>query len=538
MCINCKTGGKPISAIWWRVSRPEQLEGSPEDQINQSRALAESEGYTVPDEYVIGADWHSLDTLECPEMQTILGWIRRHEVHGISMINSDRLSGEMAQKLAIMDISKKNDVKLMAVQHQIESGPEGEILETVHTYAKYLQVIRAQEGSRDGLHARVNGKRLPATGNAPYGFKFRVIKEDGREAKDHTTLEPNDDWRIAEMVLRLGLSGMSQRAIQKEFHQRGIKTATGREVWCKRSIANIWKNPVYAGRYAAMRSSNEKPVNSEGNRRYKRSVKKEKPMSEWVFLDNINVTKPVIAWDEFLFLQERIAKNKANSPRNAKHPYLLRGMIRCERHDRIYRGKRHGGLRYVCGAQEGVKDLQCSRAYINGADLERTVWERAKELLTHPELILGEVERRKQAKEETEANLQEALQATLKRLTRIDGEEMELSGMRMRKEVRDDIFARQTALLNAERTWCEEEVGRVGRQLEQVRKRFVTIEQVRVLRDRVQGKLDEATDQDRRFVLETLDTEIVVTEARTTSVTFAIPESQASIATTVPYSGQ
>ena len=59
-------------------------------------------------------------------MQYLLALIRHDEVHAVGLLNTDRLSGEMAQKLAILDIAKKNDVKLLSVQNPIESGPEGE----------------------------------------------------------------------------------------------------------------------------------------------------------------------------------------------------------------------------------------------------------------------------------------------------------------------------------------------------------------------------------------------------------------------------
>ena len=134
------------AAIWWRISTRSQLELSPETQIKEARVLLEAQGYTVPEEYIIGAEWHSLDTLRCPQLQTLLSWVNQSKIQAIGMINSDRLSGEMAQKLAIMDMTEKKGVRLLAVQNSIEAGPEGQLLETVRTYAKYIQVARARGG--------------------------------------------------------------------------------------------------------------------------------------------------------------------------------------------------------------------------------------------------------------------------------------------------------------------------------------------------------------------------------------------------------
>jgi len=86
MCKNCEAGGKPIGATWWRESTASQLELSPGTQRRQSKELLESEGFEAPDEYAIGAVWHSLDTLECPEMQTLLSWMRNGKIHAVGVI--------------------------------------------------------------------------------------------------------------------------------------------------------------------------------------------------------------------------------------------------------------------------------------------------------------------------------------------------------------------------------------------------------------------------------------------------------------------
>ena len=49
---------------------------------------------------------------------------------------------------------------------------------------------------------------------------------------------------------------------------------------------------------------------------------------------------------------------------------------------------------------------------------------------------------------------------------------------------------------------------------------------------RVHGKLENATDEDKRFVLETLDTEITVSETGVLTIGFAIPDAKLSIETT------
>ena len=533
------TTAKPKAAIWWRESTKAQLELSPETQIKESRAKLEAEGYVVPDDRIIGAVWHSLDTLECPEMQTLLSWMRQREVQAVGMINSDRLSGEMAQKLAIIDIAKKHGVTLIAVQSPIGSGPEGELIETVRTYAKYLQVIRAQEGARDGLRDRVLVKGLPATGQAPYGYRFpRRVDSQGTKTQDCSRLAPDDNWYIVQEIWRLALDGGSLRSIIMTLRDRGIKTARGLPTWRTKAVADILHNPVYAGRYYAMRKTYSRPAEGAGANRYRRTSDKRRPIDEWVQLPNVAVEKAIVSWEEFLRMQERLLMNKKMSIRNAKLPYLLRGLMRCEVHNRTYCGRRQDGHHlYRCRGSNGGGELtseRCPRPSLGGQGLESKVWARAVELLASPETVLAEAERRRQAQQETEEGLLSALTAVQKRLRSLDEQEMELSSKWLQVGLSESTVRRQLALMKAERTWCTDEQDRIRQQIDQVRERFATVEQVKALCERIGHRLETATDEDRRFVLEALETKITVATDGTVRIAFAVPMPSERTVATLP----
>ena len=59
---------RPTAAIWWRVSTEGQKEISPDTQKDAALCLADQEGYYVPAENVIGADWGSLSVWDSPAM--------------------------------------------------------------------------------------------------------------------------------------------------------------------------------------------------------------------------------------------------------------------------------------------------------------------------------------------------------------------------------------------------------------------------------------------------------------------------------------
>ena len=519
------TTAKPIGAILWRVSTKAQTDMSPETQIRAARQILEAEGYEVPEDRVIGGDWHSLAVLDWPKMETLLGWVRHGEIQAIGMYHGDRLAGNPGQKMFIVDLCERLGVKLLARYSPIMDGKEGELLEYVRTWGKEQQVIRAQQAAKDGLRDRALIKGLPAGGSAPYGYEFGR-SDDG--STDFARIVATKDWPIADFIWRRALEGVSMRRIVRELHDRGIPTSQGKPVWGVGVIAGFLKNPTYSGRYHALRRRVVVPSQRKADT-YGKSSRQWKNPKDWAYLPNVVVEQPVVTWAQYLEVQQRLQKNKQFSLRNAKNKYLLRGMIFCETHGKLFNGRQKGhpkGHLYIChvGANPTVKiEGKCVRRSMGGRGIEAQVWSRASELLSNPETVLGELSRRASVQEQTEASITEALSRAERRLQASENAEMELVSLRIRGDVADDIFHRQKALLKAERAWLREETVRLQRQVEQVRQDFVTIEQVNTLRERVADKLDGADFDTKRMVLEALETRVLVAPDGALKVSFSIP---------------
>jgi hypothetical protein len=53
MCESCRNGGKPLAAVWWRVSTEDQKTISPATQRTQALALAKGGDFQVPEDYIL-----------------------------------------------------------------------------------------------------------------------------------------------------------------------------------------------------------------------------------------------------------------------------------------------------------------------------------------------------------------------------------------------------------------------------------------------------------------------------------------------------
>ena len=101
--------------------------------------------------------------------------------------------------------------------------------------------------------------------------------------------------------------------------------------------------------------------------------------------------------------------------------------------------------------------------------------------------------------------------------------ETKLVDLYIKGDISEDVYPRNWALLKDEKSWFEDEIVRLQKQLDAVRQSFVTLEQVYALRERIGQKLATASYDDKRFILEGLETKVLVSPEGNIKVIFSIP---------------
>ncbi len=521
MCKGCTTGQRPFAAVWWRVSTASQLDMSPEVQQTEATKLLESEGYHVPDQYVLGADWSSPEVMDCPEMQELLALVEVGAIHAVGVYHPDRLAAKPAHRLIFRNICEQQNVKLFTANGQLYDGPEGEFLDFAVTWAKYQQVLRAQRSSKEGLRSRATQKGLRPSGRPPFGYEY---PNNGSEI-DHSRLVASSDWYIVDRFWQKFLNGESIHRIINDFEKEGVLSPKGRPRWDPSTISQMLRNPTYAGRPFGLRYKAVSPLKRTA-RTYGKSSLADTPMEEWIPL-KVSVEPPVVTWEQYLTTQEKLKANQKYSPRNAKYQYLLRGLMACEVHDKNYHGRHHkkeaAEFVYVCSAyRPGTIPGPCKR-YIYGNTVDREVWQQAVNLLAQPQSILNALEERKAVQATTERTVVDSLQRLERKLDTNRNAETKLVDLYIKGDISEDVYPRNWALLKDEKAWCEDEIVRLQKQLDAVRQSFVTLEQVYALRERIGQKLATASYDDKRFILEGLETKLLVSPEGNIKGIFSIP---------------
>ncbi len=397
---------KKIAAIFARVSDPKQEEPSLDRQVAIVKTWLEEQGFIVPENKIIKVVWTSKKILNCPQMQTLLDWVKTGQVQAVGMTHLDRLSARPAHMCQIFEMMKEANCQLLAKETPLPSGLMGEMLALVITLGKAMQVDKSDNGAKSGLVDRVTRKRLPATGHRIYGLQWAAVDrlEPDMERPEH--------YETLRLIFGMAVKGATYQAIQRELKKQGIPSPRGNPEWDRSTVAYMVNNPVYAGRYYGLKSEacepKERKVIGEGNTSARRV-----PLEEATYLPEVKITAPLITWEQFQKLQERRRTNKELAQRNAKRSYLLRGLIICETH----RGK-HGEPRKYFG-QPRNKSYEyscpvggCSHPNLNGPWLENRVKQLIRSLLSlEPEEFYQRI-----ADYASRQELRESLQRELKSL--------------------------------------------------------------------------------------------------------------------------
>jgi len=353
------------AAIWARVSTHNQAETSLPSQIDRCNEKLQYAGYTVVS--TLQTDWTSMDLFSCPQFQELRWLINNREIQALAVFDRDRLQARGLQRLVFLSECKDAKVELIICQGPpILDEPEGQLVELALAIGKERQVLRARQGSKDGLHDRATKRRLPTTYHKIYGYKWD--KENNRLLRDENA--PTTD-----LIFRMLLEGTSYDPIIKELKQRGILSPAGHPEWNKTTLSAIVHNPVYAGRYYALKNQAVEPRKRRGNT-YGNSSCRKLPLDEAHYIPEIEVVEPCITWEQRQQILDQLAKHQKLAQRNAHRDYLLRGMILCETHrgkkgePRRYHGQPHGkkgGWRYVCPVGG------CTRPYLSGPEIEQYI---------------------------------------------------------------------------------------------------------------------------------------------------------------------
>jgi hypothetical protein len=375
----------------------------------------------------------------------------------------------------------------------IMDSDEGQIVELALALGKKRSVLRARTGSRDGLHAKVLLKNKPVNHRRIFGFDWT----------ENETLVPNKDYSTVELIFSLALAGNGYVRIIDILKKKGIPSPNG-DKWGRGVLSHLLRQPVYAGRFAALKTSTIRASNRSGK------VIKPLPESEWVFIPTVTIEKHPISWEQRSYIFHQIQKRMEFAKRHATHDYLLRGMIECDIHLTI-KGKHkvyHSyplphSYSYFCSGEDGHR-----HNFISGEKFESAV----KKVLT--DLFESENPRFWQKLTNLEKINRPQLEADLKKqqgkLAKSLQNEAVLEARFISGQTRAEVYELLHAKFNTERRAIEEGLQDIQKQLDAAADIEAKVQSFDEIRTQFLANSENFTHSQWRALLEALDCRIRV----------------------------
>ena len=314
----------------------------------------------------------------------------------------------------------------------------------------------------------------------------------------------------------MGLAGQKILAIATELTRRGTPSPSGLVVWSAYSVRHILKNRTYAGVIEALKTEAVEPKKRRVGT-YGKSSRRLRDDSERIRLEGL-VEKPIVSEEDFDWMQRRLLENRNFALKNTKtRAYGLKGMIKCAQCGKAYVGvtlkrRKKEYSYYVCGARwkrPAVGEKCQSRSLaVNG--IENSVFNTVVDFLNGPEGFETQLNRRRGISKESEASLMKEL-ASLDRQHR-EEQDAEARAFRLasRGTVSEEVLTQETGLIRTKQLWIAEQKQRLEEQLNDIQRYSFDSRSVDILRQRLEAKLASATPDDRRFILEAIDTTVLV----------------------------
>jgi site-specific DNA recombinase len=396
------------AAIYARVSTDQQAEaGTITSQIEALTKRLRDDGLSLDEELSFVDEGYSGSTLVRPALERLRDAAASGAVDRLYVHSPDRLARNYAYQVLLVDELHRCGVELVFLNRALGQSPEDDLLLQVQGMVAEYERAKILERSRRGrLHAARRGS-VSALSAAPYGYRYVRKQEGGGEARYDIV------WEEARVVRQLfawvGVERCSLGEVCRRLRRQGVTSPTGRGRWDRSTVWGILRNPAYQGTayYGKTQAGPLRP------RLRSPRGKPEQPRHACSRYDSVAnaVAIPVpalVSAELFAAVAEQLAENRQ---RHRVHKegarYLLQGLVVC-RHCgyALYgkpvshtstKGKKRRYVYYRCIGTDAFRSggqRTCANQPVRTDRLEEAVWQDVCALLSDPEKVAAEYQRR------------------------------------------------------------------------------------------------------------------------------------------------
>jgi site-specific DNA recombinase len=404
--INDKKTKKPSSmmmaAIYARVSSDRQKqEQTIDSQIAALNKFARSEGLTVPSEWIFKDEGYSGAVLIRPALERLRDLACEGTLEIVLVYSPDRLSRKYAYQVLLIEEFVRNGIEVIFIKSVKAETPEEQLL--VQFQGMIAEYERAQiiERTRRGKRFRAKSGLVNVLSGAPYGYRY--IKKTDSYPADYRIIE--EEAKVVKQVFKLYVEdSLSINAIARWLNDHQIPTRKRKSLWERSTVWRMLRNPAYKGTACfgktktVERKKITRPLRKRGGFSPRNSAHQECPKEQW-----LKIPVPALVSDDlFELAQERLEYNKRYSLRRTIEPTLLQGILVCNNCGYAYyrtstRTSKRKLYYYRCLGSDNYRFSHgpvCRNRPIRQDYLDDIVWQQIIGLLSTPDTVRGEINRR------------------------------------------------------------------------------------------------------------------------------------------------
>ena len=228
-----------IAAAYVRVSTDDQMELSPDSQLEKIREYAAKNGLLLLSEYIFHDDGISGRAAEKrPGFQRMIATAKdpSHPFDVIIVWKFSRFARNQEESIFYKSILRsKCKVDVVSVSEPLIAGPFGSLIERIIEWMDEFYSVRLAEEVKRSMTVNAKNGALQATPSFGYRVENRQLVIVPEEAE------------IVRDIFRRFISGDAMFRIAKDLSARGVRTHRGNP-FENRTIDYILNNPVYLGK--------------------------------------------------------------------------------------------------------------------------------------------------------------------------------------------------------------------------------------------------------------------------------------------------
>jgi site-specific DNA recombinase len=401
-------------ALYARVSGDQQAkEDTIDSQLEAVTRRIEGDGLGCDPELRFVDDGYSGSILVRPGLERLRDLAAAGVIDRLYMLDPDRLSRKYAYQVLILEELTRCGVEVIFLRNPIGRGPEQDLLLQVQGMIAEYERAKILERCRRGKQHAARRGSVNVLAGAPYGYRYVGKHEGGGEARYQVVA---DEARVVRKIFEwVGQERCSIGEVCRRLGRDGVPTRTGKSAWDRSVVWSYLRNPAYKGTagFGKTRAGDLKPQRLRPQRGRpeppRRPVSRVDTSSE----EQIFIEVPGLVSEElFGAVQAQLEENRRRRrerPRGGR--YLLQGLVVCKRCGYGCYGKptsrasAKGKVPYAyyrCTGSDAYRfggQRLCWNKQVRTDVLDAAVWEDVRHLLSEPERVRAEYERRLQGPE-------------------------------------------------------------------------------------------------------------------------------------------